>query len=190
MSAPDPSKLDLQQIMQRVYDEARGTLRTDSTAVVSNVSIAVDMDPNNDGVYIADKTTGNKLVINADGSINIVTSINGPGIYKNIFNERLSIASGSTINLVTYTVPAGKIATLGMIFVSGENIAKYEVFINGIKIDCARTYFGGSLNTTLNYTSNNSEFTLSASDNLVVTVMHNRPSTADFQGRIQITEIG
>jgi len=73
MSAPDPSKLDLPQILQRVFDEDRGTLRTDATANISNVSISVDLIPSEDGVYIADKDTGYKLVINADGSINTGT---------------------------------------------------------------------------------------------------------------------
>lgn len=72
MAAPDPSKLDLQQILQRVYDEAQGKLRTDATASIGDVTIAVDLDPTNDGVFIADKDTGNKFKVNTDGSIDVV----------------------------------------------------------------------------------------------------------------------
>lgn len=68
---PETSKLDERQIFQSVFDEENRRLRTDATATISNVSIAVDLDPNEDGVYIADKDTGDNLAINPDGSINI-----------------------------------------------------------------------------------------------------------------------
>ena len=66
MAAPDPSKLDLQQILQRVYDEAAGKLRTSATASIGDITVAVDLSPADDGVYIADKDTGNKLKVNAE----------------------------------------------------------------------------------------------------------------------------
>lgn len=190
MSAPNPTNLDFPQVLRGAFDETTGRLRTDSIATIANVSIAVDLDPSNDGVYVADKDSGNKLKVNTDGSINVVVQNNGsPQVDKNIFNEQLAVASGATVNLVTYTVPSGKTASLQRIFTSGENIAKYEVLVNGIKIDCARTYFGSALNINLDYRSD-SGLILVASDNLVVTVIHNRPSVGDFQGRIQIVEIG
>jgi hypothetical protein len=71
MSAPDPSLLDLQQILQRVFDEAAGKLRTSATASIGDITVSVDLSPTDDGVYIADKDTGNKLVVNGDGSINV-----------------------------------------------------------------------------------------------------------------------
>jgi hypothetical protein len=151
MVAPAPSKLDQRQILQAVLDEEQGRLRVDAVASISNVSIAVDLDPTNDGVYVADKDTGNKLEVNSDGSINvnIVTGIGG--VSKNIFNEQLLVASGSTVNLVNYTVPVGKTVILERISVSGANIAKYEVYINAQKIDASRTYFGSTLNTAFDF---------------------------------------
>ena len=71
MSAPDPSKLDLQQILQRVYDEAAGKLRTSATASIGDITVAVDLVPTDDGVYIADKDTGNKLKVSSEGAIHI-----------------------------------------------------------------------------------------------------------------------
>lgn len=71
MTAPDPSKLDLQQILQRVYDEAAGKLRTSATASIGDITVAVDLTPTDDGVYIADKDTGNKLKIDANGAVSI-----------------------------------------------------------------------------------------------------------------------
>lgn len=190
MVAPLPSKLDQRQILQAVLDEEQGRLRVDAVASISNVSIAVDLDPTNDGVYIADKVTGNKLVINVDGSINANIVSGTSGIFKNIFNEQLAVASGAIVSLVTYTIPAGKTAVLERIWVSGENIAKYEVYINASKIDVGRTYFGSHLNTKFEYTSTNSDYALIASDVITVTVRHDRPSSGNFEGRIQLTEIG
>lgn len=66
-----PSKLDEKQIFQGAYDEETQRLRTDAIATISNVSIEIDLDPSEDGVYIADKDSGNKLSVNADGSIDV-----------------------------------------------------------------------------------------------------------------------
>ncbi len=68
-----PTKLDERQIFQGAYDEAEQRIRTDAVATISNVSIEVDLDPSEDGVFIADKDTGDKLTVNPDGSINAVT---------------------------------------------------------------------------------------------------------------------
>jgi hypothetical protein len=158
MVAPLPSKLDQRQILQAVLDEEQGRLRVDAVASISNVSIAVDLDPTNDGVYVADKDTGNKLVINADGSINANIVSGTSGTFKNVFNEQLAVASGAVVSLVTYTVPVGKTAILERAWVSGENIAKYEIYINAIKNDSGRTYFGSQLNVGFDYTSSNSDY--------------------------------
>jgi DNA-binding beta-propeller fold protein YncE len=93
MVAPAPSKLDQRQILQAVLDEEQGRLRVDAVASISNVSIAVDLDPTNDGVYVADKDTGNKLVINADGSINAVLSSVGGAATPSIQNVTILTAN-------------------------------------------------------------------------------------------------
>ena len=71
MVAPPPSKLDQRQILQGVYDEATGRLRTDSVANISDINISIDLDASEDGVHVADKTSGNLLKVEADGSINV-----------------------------------------------------------------------------------------------------------------------
>lgn len=78
MPAPLPSELDLRQILQGVYDEANGRLRTSAEATIVNADIDISLDPTEDGVYIADNTSGNKLKVEADGSINV----NPPGAYN------------------------------------------------------------------------------------------------------------
>lgn len=71
MSAPAPSKLDAGQVLQGSFDESTGRLRTDATATVVNADIDVSLDPSEDGVFIADKDSGNKLKVESDGSINV-----------------------------------------------------------------------------------------------------------------------
>lgn len=70
MSAPAPSRLDAGQVLQGSFDEATGRLRTDAIATIGDVDIDVSLDPAEDGVFIADKDSGNKLKVEADGSIN------------------------------------------------------------------------------------------------------------------------
>lgn len=71
MPLPPLSKLDQQQILQSAFDEENRRLRTDAQATISDMDIAVDLDPTEDGVFIADKDSGNKLKVEADGSINV-----------------------------------------------------------------------------------------------------------------------
>lgn len=187
MSTPNPTNLDFPQVLRSAFDETTGRLRTDAQATVVNADINVNLDAaGGDNVAIKD-SNGDELNINPDGSINVAIT-GSQGINKNIFNEQLAVASGSTINLVTYNVPVGKTAILDRIFVSGENIATYEVYINSTKIDIGRTYFGNSLNMSFNYSSNTG-LKLVTFDNITVKVINSRPSAANFSGRIQIIEI-
>lgn len=186
MSPPVPSKLDERQVLQSVHDVDRGTLRVDATVHLNG------SDPLGDNVAIVDPATGNKLSVNTDGSINVVVTSGGtpiPKIGKNIFNEQLAVASGSTVNLVTYTVPVAKIMVLERIYVSGDNIAKYYIYLNGAPFDLGRTSFA-ELNTDFIYSSTEQGYKLIAGDIVLVTVNNFRPDVSDFSGRIQLTEVG
>ena len=138
-------------------------------------------------------SNGNILEPNSDGSINVnVVSVPVVGnIVKNIYNEANSVASGATTVLVQYTVPGGITdAILYRISVSGENIAKFTVFVKAIQIDTRRTFYGSSLSEYFEFTTGTANgFTLSPGDILVVKVLHNRPYVGDFEGRIEVLEI-
>jgi len=186
MSTPIPSKLDERQVLQSVHDLDRGTLRVDATVHLNGA------DPLGDNIAIVDAATGSKLSINTDGSVNVVVTSGGspvPRIGKNVFNEILAVASGAISNLVNYTVPVGKTMVLERIYVSGDNIAKYYVYLNGVKFDSGRTEFT-QLNMDFVYFSTQQGYTLVAGDVLLVTVNNFRPTSADFSGRIQLVEIG
>lgn len=114
---------------------------------------------------------------------------NTPRTSINQYNEVLSVVSGITTTVVTYTVPVGKTNTLERVSVSGENIALFTVLINGTIIDRQRTYFGGELNAQFEYMSTGNFGTvLNAGDVVSVQVLHTRPSSANFEGRIQMSQ--
>jgi hypothetical protein len=136
---------------------------------------------------------GNTLTVNPDGSINVnvVTVPIAGNVVRNIYNEANSVASGVVTTLVQYTVPGGITnSVLQRISVSGENIAKFTVFVNGTQIDTRRTFYGSSLSEYFEFTTGSTDgFVLNPADILIVKVLHTRPYLGDFEGRIQVLEI-
>jgi hypothetical protein len=136
--------------------------------------------------------TNNELVVNPDGSINVVVE-NTPSSTStviNTYNELLAVASGSTVTIVSYTVPASTQAVFQRAAFSGENVARYDLLINGAKQDTARTMFGGDLTGEFNFeTGNDSGLVLAAGTIIIVQVYNIRPTSASFEARIQVLEI-
>jgi len=137
--------------------------------------------------------TNNELVVNPDGSINVnvvAVPVTGQTV-KNIYGEANAVASGATTIVVQYTVPMMITnAILERISVSGENIAKFTVFVNATQIDTRRTFYGSSLSEYFEFTTGTANgYTLMPGDVLKVKVLHTRPYVGDFEGRIQVLEI-
>lgn len=180
--------LDANQVIQSVYDPTENRLRVD-TEVVTTVSgeAEVSIDAADDSIKIGNGT-GDFLAVNPDGSIN-VNVLTFQGIYRSTFNEISSVSSGSLTNIVTYTVPAGKFAYLQRIDYGGTNIATYEIWVDGIKINKRRTYFSGDLSGSLQFDSTISNgYLLTAGQILYLKVIHDRPIVGDFEGRLQLVE--
>ena len=152
---------------------------------MGDINVSISLNPGEDGVYVGDKTTGVPLKVNNDGSINVVTSTTASATKYSYFNEVLAVSAGATATLVNYTVPVGKDVVLDRVFVSGDNIAKYELYLNGNLIDKARTYFGSSPNVEFNFYG----LKLAVGDVVSAKVVNFRSSVSDFNGRIQITEL-
>lgn len=133
----------------------------------------------------------NEASVNPDGSLNVKIVTGGTSSSaKNIYTEALSVPAASLTALGSYVVPSGQTAILEKISVSGENIAKYVVLLNGDPIETLRTYFGASLNALLDFTSASGKgYLLEAGDQLDVQVIHNRPDIGDFNSRIQVVEM-
>jgi hypothetical protein len=140
----------------------------DGTISIGDVSIVED---------------GNTLGVNPDGSINVnvVNSTSLPGL--NIFyNEAPSVASGIETNVITFTATGGGFR-LNKIYVAGENIALFRVKLNGTIIVVKRTFFG-NLNEEFAFEDFVNGLELVAGDQVRVTVLHTRPSVADFEATI------
>ncbi len=136
-------------------------------------------------------TNGNFIEPNPDGSLNvIIESQPSPNsTVVSTYNEITLVPSGATTTIVTYTVPAAMQAVLQRCPVSGENVAKYTLLINGATQDTLRTMFGGDLTQMFDFTSgNDSGLVLNAGDVVTIQVLHNRPYTASFEARIQVLQ--
>lgn len=142
------------------------------------------------GEVIIKGTNNNTIEPNPDGSLNVIITSPSPTInggVTNTYNQVSSVVSGATTQLVTYTIPSGKKGILQRAAVSGENIARYDLLINGNPQDTTRTMFGGDLTQVFDFTTgNDSGLALNTGDVITVQVLHNRPSSGTFNARIQV----
>lgn len=135
---------------------------------------------------------GNTLVVNPDGSINvIVQAVPSPNsMVVSSYGELVSLAAGATAFVASYTVPTGMQAVFQRAAFSGENIARYDLFLNGVIQDTARTNYSGDYTGQFDFTTgNDSGLILSAGQTIKVQVYNFRPSMATFEGRIQVLVI-
>lgn len=85
MSAPTPSKLDQQQILQAVHNETDGTLRVDATLIASIIEpdgLEVSISASSDNIAIRNTGNNNELLIQADGSIKTNQGLGGSSAWK------------------------------------------------------------------------------------------------------------
>lgn len=183
MASPPPSRLDANQVLQGSYDEVTGRLRTDSLATVVNADIDVSLDASEDNVAIADPD-GDFLQINPDGSINVVAISGSGSVLSTEYSEVTGIVA-AVVTLIGAFTASSPNTLLQKVDFSGTNIAEYELRINSITEDKKRTYFGNSLNGSFDF---NEGLLITTGDTVEVYVVHNRPSTGDFNIRIQTLE--
>lgn len=120
-------------------------------------------------------TVKNVRPVLADGdSISVDLTVKGLSTY--FYNEILSVASGSDVDILTYIVPIAKIFHLSSIKISGSNLAIFTIKLNGSTINTSRTWWT-SFNKDIPFGS----FRLNAGDTLTVSVLHTRPYTGDFE---------
>jgi hypothetical protein len=160
------------------------TTRIDNAIVEVDLHHTTDVNGEFDSVRIGDGT--NLLDINGDGSINVVVGEAPDEEVVNEFAEIGPIVAASPTTILTYPVPALKDLFISRIDVSGENVAKYEVLINGTPIARKRTYFGGNLNETFDFTVGSRRgLPAEAGDIITVVVVHERPFSGAFDARLQ-----
>lgn len=135
---------------------------------------------------------GNTIEPNVDGSINVnIVQAPSNNQIKNTYAEASAVPSGVETVIVQYVVSLVLTqALLQRISVSGENVARYQVFINNVVVDTRRTYYGGSFNEYFEFAMSSGDgYVLQPGDIVAVKVLHDRPSSGNFQSRIQALEI-
>lgn len=150
----------------------------DGTVAVGNVTIQDD--------------DGDELEINPDGSINVnVISALTNNKIKNTYGEASAVPPSVETTIVTYMVPMLlSNALLQRVSVSGTNVGRYRVFLNGVVIDTRRTYYGGNFSEYFEFAMGSADGTvLQPGDVVTVKILHDRVYVGDFQGRIQALEI-
>src|ERR1700722_3826868 len=165
---------------------------------VINSSLPITITPNSafqitNGNVNATLTTigaNNALDVNLVNNTPLTFSVFPQGaIFKSIFNDAGTIASGATVQIGSYTVPNSHTALLQQINAGGDNIAVYYVYLNGILIDQQRTYFGGNTYALFTYnTGVNPGYNLNSNDQITIFVYNFRPTPADFNSRIQVIQ--
>ena len=103
-----------------------------------------------------------------------------------LFNEVTSVANNVQTTILTYTVPVGFNYNLIRFTYDGDNIAKYEIYVNGDILDRAHTYFGAALSGEFNFSIFQEKGVFFPPGTIFeVKVTHFRPSLGIFSSRIQ-----
>lgn len=165
------------------FDNALST-RIDNAIIEVDLHHTVDVNGRFDSVRIGDGV--DLLEINPDGSLNVVVGEDTDEEPINVFEESLAIPNGANTTLMIYVVPVSKTLFLSRIDVSGENIARYEVYIDGDLIARKRSYFGDSLNQTFEFgLSSRRGLQVEAGETITIKVLHGRPFSGAFEARLQ-----
>jgi len=116
-----------------------------------------------------ENTQGNPLYVTYTESGNVL----------NTYSEANSVAGLASADVVSYTVPVGKILELIRADVSGTNKAEYKLDINASVESKKRTYF-----TNYNESFETIGIELVAGDIVKIIVENKTNSTADFNANI------
>lgn len=128
---------------------------------------------------------GDILEVNTDGSINvnIINSVptSTPGLDIR-YNEVSAVVAGVETTVISL-VAGGAGFRVNKIYVAGENIALFKIKVNSNPIIAKRTFWG-NLNEEFSFESFNNGLKLNTGDTLLVTVLHYKPATANFEASI------
>ncbi len=157
------------------------------TGITTNGLYKIPLQYNNLRVRISAYTSG---TVNANARISAIDSENlapkqivESGTLSNTYNEVINVASGVLTTIASFT--ATQNTRLKQVDVSGENVAQYEVLVNGNIVSKKRTYFGSYLDTSF-YFDKGINFT--SGQIVLVRVLHNRPTVGNFNANILVIE--
>jgi hypothetical protein len=166
-----------------------GTVNAEIEVQLSHKDNNPDIGDIADSVQVGDGV--DVLQINSDGSINvnIVQSSDGTENVLNIYDEITGIASGSETVIVSFTAISGRSYWLQRAEFTGEQIALYKLYVNNVPIAAKRTHHGSGLSGGFEFVGADQEgLPIDVGDVVELRLLHNRPNTGDFEGRIQIYE--
>lgn len=109
-----------------------------------------------------------------------------------IYGEQTSVPVGSETVIATYTAPVGKTSCLLLAYVGGENVAEWIVYNNAAIYDKKYTS-AAALNENFDFKTGSSIVPgqiIGVGNTITVTVNQIGTSSADFNARIQVLEIG
>jgi hypothetical protein len=168
-----------------------GTVNAELEVQLSHLDNDPDAGDVHDSIRIGDGVE--TLEINPDGSINVNLVQSPPNQEQstNTYGEALGVTSGSETLIVSFTASsASKRYSLQRAEFTGEQIGLYRLYINGTNIATKRTHHGSGLSGGYEFIGGSQEgLFLSTGDVVELKVLHTRPSTGDFEGRIQIFEV-
>lgn len=126
-------------------------------------------------------TNGNMVPLSVDttGALR-VAGVTSAAALVTRHAEIVAIGSGSETTIITVTASVTPTHVM-KVEVSGENVALFRVKVNGTVISDKRTWWG-AFNQVFDYPL--SGLVLASGDVLTVTVIHNRPTTANFEATV------
>ena len=107
------------------------------------------------------------------GSVSVVPS---SGVFLSVSNEINSIAQSATVDVVSYTVPAGKTYKLDNASVSGNNIGVFKFTIDGSNEETKRTTV-----TNINENFNLQGYEISEGSTVKIEVTNASDTAGDFE---------
>lgn len=168
-----------------VYDNA-SNVQLSGVTVNADISGVADGNGDYDSIRITDGAYNQ--AINPDGSTNVViVGADDEGAPASPYDTAVGVLSGVETTILQYEVPADKTATIYRCEASGENIARFQILLNGDAIATRRTHHGSGLTTEFDFTTpSKNSLTFQPGDIVRVNVLHIRPMAGDFESRLQL----
>lgn len=124
---------------------------------------------------------GNKLVVNADGSLNVTQAVAATDTPINQFDTQTSIPSGSEQLILSYVVPVGKILKVKKIIGWGTYDGEFILRIDGTQVGGGRT---SAANRTLDLSYEAAPMEAVAGQQVNIYIEHYSSSTESFSANL------
>lgn len=159
------------QIQKSVWNEESNRLRVDAEITATIGELTVDLDHTEDSVAIGDGT--NIVNVSPEGALDV--NIKGSPVlfdYNSIF-----VNTSDTATILTKTFSDDK--QIKSILLSGDNLGKYTIYLNGDELSVFRTSW-----LNFNLIVPLSDLKVQSGDIIEVTIVNNDTSAANFNATL------